>query len=529
MTTAAVYGILALSLNPVLGGAGMLSMCQLTFAAAGAATMGALGGRIPFLVAVLAAALSAVPLGLLVGAISMRLRGMSFAAASLGLAVAGQVAIGHLALPGFQSTASVALPAPLDSTRGYLLFVLIGFALVSVLVAWLRSSRLGRTWSITQFSERAAAATGISVPGAKLTATAVGAAIAGFGGALMVGQYGFITADAVAPINGLVLLVVAMIAGLGSVAGAWIAGLLFVIIPWLLTSVGLPSDIATILFGLAAVQVLATGGDGIVGQLRALAAKRRRQRGSPAALELALLDALRPSGRRNGPSLSLHVSELTVDFGAVRALDGVTIDIAPGTVTGLLGPNGAGKSTLIDTISGFVLQRSGTVTLDERIDGLSVRSRANAGVRRTFQQSRIPRDLTVAQYLELCSGGAGWTRGHNLGAMGRVRVDELDIPARRIVEVAGAFCVDPRVVLLDEPAAGLSETDSRVLGSAIQQLAARLGTAVLLVEHDVEMVRACCDLVYVLDFGRVIGRGAPAEVLSRPEVVAAYLGEEPHE
>ena len=526
ITTAAVYGILALSLNPLLGGAGLLSMCQLTFAAAGAATMGALSGRVPFFLSLLIAAACAAPVGLLLGAISLRLRGVSFAAASLGLAAAGEVVLSHSALPGFQSTAAVQPPAPIDSTRGYLIFVLVCLALLSVAVWWMRSVRIGRTWSMTRFSERAAASVGVSVPIAKLTAATVGAGIAGFGGALMVGQYGFITADSVAPINGLVLLVVAMVAGVGNVAGAWLAGLLFVVIPNLLTGLGLPGDIATILFGFAAIQVLATRGDGIAGQVRGLIdTKRRGRRATASAFTLA--DLVGRDEAMSGQLRGLEVADLTVDYGAVRALDSVSLAIPPSSVTGLIGPNGAGKSTLIDAITGFVSSYSGEVLLSaSALEGTSARSRALAGVRRTFQQSRIPPDMTVAQYLAFCAGkrraGLSWlTVG---GALHTMQIGDMDMSTRRLVEVAGAFAAAPDVVLLDEPAAGLSESDSQALGQEIKALAAQLGVAVVLIEHDVEMVRSCCETAYVLDFGRVIAHGAPDTVLNESKVVTAYLG-----
>jgi branched-chain amino acid transport system permease protein len=481
-------------------------------------------------VGVLVAAAAAAPVGLLVGAIALRLRGVSFAAASLGLATVGQIILSQNALPGFQSDTSVSVPAPIDTTRGYLFFVLACFAVLSALVAWLRSARIGQRWAITRFSERAGAAAGVSIPAAKLTATAAGAAIAGLAGALMVGQYGFITADAVSPINGLILLVVAMVAGVGRVAGAWLAGLLFVVVPWILTQLGLPGDIATLLFGVAAIQVLATGSDGIVGQVGAMLASRRSS-GPEAGLgvDLRLLRDL--GGLRDRSSAGrLTVSGLTVDYGAVRALDAVTLELPPGSVTGLIGPNGAGKSTLVDAVSGFVPRYSGRVEFDgQRLDGWSARRRAVGGLRRTFQQSRIPPEMTVARYLDLCARGSIPPRrvAELAGTLAGIPVGRLDISARRLVEVAGALAAAPEVVLLDEPAAGLSEVDSAALAAVIRDLAAECGVALLLIEHDVEMVRACCERVIVLDYGRVIASGTPEEVLRDEAVVAAYLGGEP--
>src|SRR5690606_37300233 len=149
---------------------------------------------------------------------------------------------------------------------------------------------------------------------------------AGLGGALMVGQYGFITADAVTPVNGLILLAVAMVSGVARVAGAWLAGLLFVIIPWWLTDIGLPSDVAVILFGVAAVQVLATGSDGITGQVASIIAARGRGRRPRFQVDATLLDRI--PARTGGPlRADLLVERLSVAYGGVRAVEEVDLRV----------------------------------------------------------------------------------------------------------------------------------------------------------------------------------------------------------
>ncbi|MFD0889653.1 ATP-binding cassette domain-containing protein, partial [Streptosporangium algeriense] len=166
------------------------------------------------------------------------------------------------------------------------------------------------------------------------------------------------------------------------------------------------------------------------------------------------------------------------------------------------------------------------------LDGLPVHRRAAAGLRRTFQQDRVPPGLTVAGFLRFSAHRrvsaaelaemAGFL---NLGALNR-HVSELDVGSRRLLEVAGALLSRPKVIILDEPAAGLAHAESMELAERLTEVPERFGASVLLIEHDLEMVRRACAEVVVLDFGEVIAAGPPATTLARPEVARAYLGDE---
>jgi ABC-type branched-subunit amino acid transport system ATPase component len=230
----------------------------------------------------------------------------------------------------------------------------------------------------------------------------------------------------------------------------------------------------------------------------------------------------------------LRVRDVDVEFGGVKALDGVSLDVSPGHVHGLIGPNGSGKSTLIDVISGFLRPGRGTVELGAtRLERRPAHRRARAGLGRTFQGLELFDDLSVAENLAVClvRGGrpsredVAWAAGL-LGVSGDLRrlVVELPHGRRRLVSVARAVVGRPPVLLLDEPAAGLETGETAELGRVLRTLA-HAGTAILLVEHDMELVMDVCDRVTVLRLGQVIAHGSPDEVRTDPRVRAAYLGE----
>ncbi len=200
------------------------------------------------------------------------------------------------------------------------------------------------------------------------------------------------------------------------------------------------------------------------------------------------------------------------------------------TVVGLIGPNGAGKSTFIDAVTGFLPSYDGRVELQGRLlEGRLAHKRARLGVRRTWQTNRIAPDLTVGAYLMLASGGltdAQLARRAGLDRLSRWRtkVTTIDAGTRRILDVAGVVAARPALALLDEPAAGQSYDETLRLAKRIAEIPDVFGSAVLLVDHDMDLVRAACSSVAVLDFGKMIASGPTAKVLELPAVKTAYLG-----
>jgi branched-chain amino acid transport system ATP-binding protein len=230
----------------------------------------------------------------------------------------------------------------------------------------------------------------------------------------------------------------------------------------------------------------------------------------------------------------LECRGLTVRFGGHLALDDVDIDADAGVVTGLIGPNGAGKTTLFNAVCGLLTPSSGVVRLDGRhLNALAPYRRARLGMARTFQRLELFALLTVRENVMV----AGEVRSHyakgaqveeiiervGLGARIDDRVDELPTGQARLVEIARALATRPRVLLLDEPASGLDDRETDQLGGLLRSLAQE-GIAVLLVEHDVHLVMEVCDVIHVLDFGRIIAAGDAQSIRTDEAVLAAYLG-----
>ncbi len=234
----------------------------------------------------------------------------------------------------------------------------------------------------------------------------------------------------------------------------------------------------------------------------------------------------------------IEVSGLTVRFGGVTSLDAMSVRFESGTC-GLIGPNGAGKTTFFNVLSGFVRPASGTVkAFDQDLLSMAHFRRARWGLRRTFQTEQAIESLTVYENVAMIhehSKLSSSTRQDDvLGAIAIVGLDDvtntevrtLGAGQRRLVEVARAIVGKPRLVLLDEPAAGLPEAETAHLGKIIRDIPEHTGAMTILVDHDMSLVSSCCQNTAVLDFGKMIASGPTAEVLRNEQVVQAYLGVE---
>ncbi|MFW0787683.1 ATP-binding cassette domain-containing protein [Gordonia sp. CPCC 206044] len=250
----------------------------------------------------------------------------------------------------------------------------------------------------------------------------------------------------------------------------------------------------------------------------------------------------------------LEIRDLTVDIAGTRILSDVDLDVPEATVVGLLGANGAGKSTTIDAISGYQKIESGSISLDGRaLTRLSAAARARAGITRTFQDYLLFEDLTVEENL-LCAAEIGVRKilardlfgfgranrsahaaveevidAHGLARYRATRVEQLSLGWHARVNLARAAVQHPRVLLLDEPAAALSVDARQAIVATIAALRDRQGLGVLLVEHNLDVVRAVCDRVYILENGQVVADGPTADVLSSTLVRDIYFGEQPDE
>ena len=249
----------------------------------------------------------------------------------------------------------------------------------------------------------------------------------------------------------------------------------------------------------------------------------------------------------------LEVTELGISFGGLRAVDALTMKIEKGALVGLIGPNGAGKTTVFNMLTGVYRPTDGGIRLDgENLIGKAPHEICRLGVARTFQNIRLFSKLTVLDNVKTAlHNEIGYTLAESLLHLGSFRKKEREMDERaldilkvfgldgkrdltaanlpygqqRKLEIARALGTSPKLLLLDEPAAGMNPQETAELMETIELVRKKYGVTVLLIEHDMKLVSGICEYLYVLNFGRELAQGTPAEVLHNPEVVTAYLGE----
>ena len=523
-----VAAIALLGLGVVTGSAGMMALCQLSFAVIGAWVTSELnlekapGNAIVWMIA---GAIAAGLVGLLVGLPALRLRGVNLAVVTLGFAAAVGLAVNQYQFPGTSTGIQVFRPRPFFTDRSFFLLSVIVLVSAAAVVYALQVSRVGSGWRAVAFSERGTASAGASVRTTKLSAFAVSATLGGLSGGLVTLQVGFASASTFAPLQSLALYVLAIVSGSYLIDMAVFGGILWVAVPEILQRLGIPQNWSLVIFGVLGVQALTSRTN--LGEIVRAAARRRRQ---VVLLKPAALDDELPEPTPDAPVLI--VQGLGVRFGNVAALDGVDLTLRAGEIIGLIGPNGAGKSTLIDALSGFLQRHTGTITLDGRdLARISPTRRARLGLRSTFQQDRVPPSLTIEAYVRFVARRRV-PRPELIDLLSflgcpapETRLAAVDVGTRRLVEVAAQLASRPRVLLLDEPAAGLSHEEHLALGERLARIPSRYGASVILIEHDLDLVRGVCRRILVLDFGKVLADGDRDAVLSDKAVLAAYMGE----
>jgi sulfate-transporting ATPase len=503
--------------------------------------------------------IATIPVGIIVGLIGIRTRGVNLAIVTLGFAISIEaVVFGNSHYNGgpnrYRNSGPTFFGLELDSIEHpgtYATFSLVLLVLLSLGVANLRRGRVGRRLIAVRTNERAAASLGVSILGAKLYAFVLGAMIAGVAGVLLAFRLPSADFSGYGGITSILMMENAVLGGVGTLGGP-LAGS-----GMMPGSVGqqvfsfIPGDVALWLALGASVGLLVMlthAPDGLsflTRQQNAWWLDRLRKKFSrptpPVDIDLREAELVRV------PPKTLTIDGVTVRFGGTVALNRFSAVVKPGQVVGLIGPNGAGKSTCIDAITGFVNPAEGSILIDGvNADTWTREKRARAGITRSFQSLELFDDLTVLENIQAASderdlagyvttlfspGEANLTTAarqaiKDFGLADKLHsaVSDLSYADRRMLAVARSVAGGQSIILLDEPAAGLDDVQTRKLGELIRRLANERGIGFLLVEHNVDLVLRTCDRVYALNFGQLIGEGTPAEIRNNPSVVDAYLG-----
>ncbi|MGH9036447.1 MAG: ABC transporter permease subunit [Acidimicrobiia bacterium] len=586
----AVYALVALSLTVLTGWTGAVSLGQASFVGLGAFMAAYLTREgVPFATWIPLAVIASIPASLLTGLAALRLPGLYFAVATLAFNLAAQFLIFiPVENEGIEVIARPRI-FTVDFGNERLFFLLVCVVVVPCFGAVLRVGRgkTGRALLSVRNSATAAAALGINPVYYRIVAFVLSGALAATAGVLLGALIESANSNQYTPFTSIGYLANAIIGGLGSVLGAVLAGaaqrLPLEAVRPLIESNPLQLAQFTPLFQSALLLVfIVSRPDGLVGLGRALTVRLGWRRPRPAR-ELAFLPRisggtqplssfslgtfeappgalLRVFGERD-PQIegeiapaALDVTGVSVRFGAVQALGDVSLRIEPGELVGIIGPNGAGKTTLFNVCSGFQAPVAGGVVLDGLdITRLGASARVDAGLGRTFQTPRLVasmsvfENLLVAAHPRLRHGLPAEVLGFSYAlrdeASERERVRRLlevlglsdlaeraagDLPSGllKVLEVARALVEEPRVLLLDEPSAGLDPSETRWLGDLVRAVVGELGVSVALIEHDMSLVMGVSDFIYVLESGTLLASGRPEEIRRDPRVIAAYLGAE---
>ncbi len=566
----AAFALICLSVVLLVGMAGQLSLAQFAFAGLGAWTASRLADAAnwPFPAAVAAGVAAATVAGVVVGLPAVRVRGVNLAVVTLGFSsVFAAVILSNSRFTGGPIRGTI-IPEPTlfgtdvsawNEPRRYAIVVLLALIAGLILVANIRRGRVGRRLIAVRGNERAAASLGISAVAVKVYAFTVSAALAALGGILLAFVYPNIVFDQFDTAGSINVVLSTVIGGVGFLTGGLQGGLMVPggLIVELIDIWAELGDQFSFILALVLILTVILNPHGISAalsdQYQWIKRRLRPQSSSPERGEASTpSDVATAEELDEGPvhrvePQSLVLNDVTVRFGAVTALDSVSLTVNPGEVVGLIGPNGAGKTTLIDAATGFVSTAGGSVTLAGKdVSRTNASSRARAGMTRSFQSLELIEDLTVAENLQLGADPHDklsylrdmvWPKRVPHSSAASAAIDEFGLrpyldryPAelpygvRRLVAIARAVTASPSVLLLDEPAAGLGADDTRELAHLIRRLAEQWGLGILLIEHDVELVMGVSDRIVAISFGKHLATGTPEEVRNTPSVIAAYLG-----
>jgi branched-chain amino acid transport system permease protein len=548
---ACIYWILVAGLNLVVGFAGQIAIGWVALLTLGAYTTAVLtAGTVttewnPFLALAMSGVVGAI-FGVVVGLPALRLRTFYFAMTTLGFAtIVTQVALAWKSVTGGGiGTAGPVFPWPFDPGWGFYYLCLILAALATWMTANIAKSRFGRALVAIRDAEVAAEASGIAKPALLMAVFVFSGALAGVAGGLFSSLQSYITPDAFTFDLSVLFFIAILIGGRGSIMGPLLGTIILTVLPEFAAPLVAWSTFLYAALLLLIVLIIPGGIADLLDYKNRRPLERHREIVPRPELLARVLD------RRSGGDV-LSLANVELSFGGVRAIDGLDLQIRPGEVHGLIGPNGSGKTTTLNVISGYYAPQAGEVRVGAAV--LPPRAphlRAGYRIARTFQTPRLIGGASVLDNVMI--GGTIDGQGSfaeslltlprhrrdekqlreaallalaavGLEQLAAVRADRLQHSELRFMEIARALMLRPTCLMLDEPAAGLSADEIRRLGALIVAIS-REGTAVLLVEHHADLIFDICDRVTVLNLGKVLAAGTPAEIRSHREVVSAYLG-----
>jgi branched-chain amino acid transport system permease protein len=417
----------------------------------------------------------------------------------------------------------------------YLALCIAALFAVAWLVWRLKTMKLGRAMQAVRDNELAANVVGVNGYATKVAAFTLSAVLGGFGGGLFAGGFAYVSPDQFSFSESVVFLTMVLLGGSNAPAGAVLGTGLLILLPEALRFL---KSVYLAVYGGAVILIMVFMPDGIWGYAMALRRRLFQERAVDPGF-IAPLPLTRETAREDG-SVILSVDRLSKHFGGLTAVDEVDLTIRRNTVHALIGPNGSGKSTLLNVLNGIWPPTGGAIVFDGvDITRLPPYRRAGVGLGRTFQNIRL-----IGAMIILDNVMVGAERPHNpvpagglerhalaaldfvgLAARAHAQVGSLSYGHQRHVEIARALAGSPKLLLLDEPGAGLNHVEKDELVHLLKRLKGH-GLTILIIDHDMAMVEQVADHITVLNFGRRIADGAPSDVLRHPDVIAAYLGTE---
>ena len=547
---ATTYAIAVLGMVVVLGYTGQINLAQAAFFGFGAygVALGTVSYGLSFWVSLAIGIGIAGVAGGILGLTTLRLGGHYLAMITISFQqIFDLVAVNWIQVThGPDGIAGIARPSlfghELSDDRAYLLLCSLALYAMMAAVWYLPQTRLGRAMRGVRENELAAEVVGVHTLRTKVIAFTLCAALGGVGGGLYAGGFAYISPDNFNFQRAVEFLSMVLLGGVQSPFGAALGTTLLILLPeWLKEmppSLQFIKDVYLAIYGLAVILIMVFMPEGIWGLLRKSWMKFR----TAVPVDTSGIEALNLDIAVTETTPLLKLEGMQKYFGGLRAVDGIDLEVSRGTVHALIGPNGSGKTTTLNVVNGIYKPTGGRIIIDGNDVTLkSPHERAAHGLGRTFQNIRLFPSMSALENVIVgaqrdnnpIEPGGKALRARAMSALQFVGLaDKADAIVRslpyghqRLVEIARALAGHPKLLLLDEPAAGLNQTEKMELVELLKKLRSGHGLTIFLIDHDMGLVEKVSDRITVLNFGKKIAEGTPQEVLRHPDVIAAYLGD----